>query len=562
MEIARFLRTLAHHRPKQLLYKAYFSLRNTFPRYLSPKIPPPPEDIRWKPLHCKAPFPPNPHVHAERIPEGVFRFLNETKDLGRKTDWNPAGAGKLWIYNLHYFDYLIPLLERDNECACGIVSHWIDENPKGTVNAWDPFPVSLRIVNWILALSSSNCRPPRKVIRSLYEQCLWLERSLEKHLLANHLFKNAKALVFGGLFFEGKDAVRWLQKGSSILEKELQEQILPDGGHFERSPMYHAMILKDCLDLLNTVKALPADEVDLLGWVRPMEENLPKMFQYLKALTHPDGGIALFNDAATGIEPDFHFLAAYGEWMCGVNFDAGGETWKAFPDSGYFVMNSGQENRLIVDCGHIGPRYQPGHGHCDALSFELSLHGRRIFVDSGTYGYEEGEMRRYNRGNRGHNTVTIDGADQSEVWGAHRCARRARPLFAELSSASDRSVTFRGAHDGYRRLPGSPTHHRRIIWNRSEIRIDDRITGRGRHRLESRLHIHPEVAVERHGEAVLLRIDGKKIMTCASLGKKPIRVEKGWYCPEFGVKKECPVLVVSSNQESLPHEGGWRFVLE
>ena len=87
-------------------------------------------------------------------------------------------------------------------------------------------------------------------LKSLYEQALWLEKNIEYHLLANHYFKNGKALIFAGMYIAGQDAERWLKKGRQIIASELEEQILPDGGHFERSPMYHAMILEDCLDIL------------------------------------------------------------------------------------------------------------------------------------------------------------------------------------------------------------------------------------------------------------------------------------------------------------------------
>jgi uncharacterized heparinase superfamily protein len=275
----------------------------------------------------------------------------------------------------------------------------------------------------------------------LYSQTLWLEGNIERHLLANHLFKNAKALLFAGLLFEGPDAGRWRGKGLDLLRRELPEQVLPDGGHFERSPMYHSMILEDCLDLLNLCRGSGLAELD--GFAGVLARACRRMTGFLLGMCHPDGQIALFNDAAFGIEASPQELSGYYE---GVTADASltpsGRSW-SFPYTGYFVMAPREGDRLIVDCGPVGPDYQPGHSHCDTLSFELSLGGRRVIVDSGCCQYEDGEIRRYNRGNLGHNTVTVDGENQSEVWG---------PTAA----------------------PGGPTRFTHARWNRQTARFSSR----------------------------------------------------------------------------------------
>jgi len=215
-------------------------------------------------------------------------------------------------------------------------------------------------------------------------------------------------------------------------------------------------------------------------------------------------------------------------------------------------------NRLIVDCGPVGPEYQPGHSHCDTLSFELSLGGKRVVVDSGCCEYTDGEIRRYNRGNAGHNTLTVDGENQSEVWGAHRCARRAYPLYARLEEQADGTLVFSGAHDGYRRLSGSPIHHRKVIWGGDSIQAEDRVEGTGRHTVEIRLHIHPGFQVEGDGrQAVVRDRDQRTIMEITSPGEGRIEVQRGWYCPEFGIRMECPVLSATFHDVPLPFRTGW-----
>jgi uncharacterized heparinase superfamily protein len=376
-------------------------------------------------------------------------------------------------------------------------------------------------------------------------------------LLGNHYFKNGKALLFGGLYFEGNDSERWLQTGLRILSGELREQVLPDGGHFERSPMYHAMILTDILDLANLSSGQARLDVRVVS--ERLRVTSRSMFSFLLGMTHPDGEIALFNDAAIGIEASPRELVAYHEWLTGIRPGPPDASHWSFPDTGYYVMAPSPGDRLFIDCGPVGPDYQPGHSHCDTLSFELSLSGRRVVVDSGCAGYPDGEIRRYNRGNTGHNTVTIDGENQSEVWDAHRCARRAYPLHARLGEKDGGSLHFEGAHDGYRRLPGSPIHTRAVAWSGKRIAIDDTVEGAGRHRIESRLHIHPELSVRPVDGNIVLYCDSTPVAYISSVGGGRIEQSKGHYCPGFGKILSCPVLCVTVADRELPFRGGWRI---
>src|SRR5262249_6854070 len=134
-----------------------------------------------------------------------------------------------------------------------LIKRWIAENPPGAGNGWEPYPISLRVVNWI-AWSLAGGKLDEVACDSLATQVRVLGASLEYHLLGNHLLANAKALVFAGCYFTGPEAEAWLTAGLSLLQRELAEQILADGGHFERSPMYHAIILEDVLDLVQLAR--------------------------------------------------------------------------------------------------------------------------------------------------------------------------------------------------------------------------------------------------------------------------------------------------------------------
>jgi len=478
-----------------------------------------------------------------------FRFLNiERTFADGSIDWISGELPKLWRYNLHYFDYLLDSNRSAVERA-QIVDHWILQNPPGTQDAWEPYTASLRIVNWIkyfLSAAAPSAAVSPHWIESLAAQCAWLRRNIEYHLLANHLFKNAKALLFAGAFFEGSAADEWLQKGSEILSEQLVEQFLSDGGHYERSPMYHAIMVEDLLDVIALDRAVPnVISATVLGSLK--RQAIPAL-AFLRDLTLPDGEIALFNDSARGIAASTQSLFAYAARLLGTKpicCRAEGELIDR-PASGYFGW-CGPADGWLIDCGSVGPDYQPGHTHCDTLSYELLFDGRRIVTDTGVYDYEPGERRQRSRGTAGHNTVMVDGAEQSEIWGVFRVARRARAIEARVASHKGR-VSFAGAHDGYCRLPGSVIHRRTAEYapNRS-LQISDELLGDGFHVMENRVHIARGLHLSRHGGVLEVRDDASVLVALLNVGKgSSIYIESAEQYPGFGRAERIDVLRLRS----------------
>jgi Heparinase II/III-like protein/Heparinase II/III N-terminus len=388
-----------------------------------------------------------------------FCFLNQEREI---TSWNDQSAPKLWLYNLHYFEHV-------NE---ELVESWIAENPVGKSIGWDPYPTSLRIANWCKWILS-GASPEAHVFASVGVQAAWLEKRLERHLLANHLLANAKALLFAGSMFQGANAERWRAAGLRILEQELPRQILTDGAHVERSPMYHSIILEDLLDLCNLSHAFD-------GVVPDLSKYASRMLGWLQYMTHPDGEISFFNDAALGIAPDPSDLQAYAERLAVLSEPV------MLGASGYLRLEN-DHIVVIFDAAPLGPDYQPGHGHADVLSFEVSCRGRRALVNSGTSTYDPGPVRAFERGTAAHNTIRVDGVDQSEMWAAFRVARRAQPFDVR----TDHRSFVEGAHDGYHRLRPRVTHRRRIHFNGDTLIITDRLEGRGQHTVELFYHVAP-----------------------------------------------------------------------
>lgn len=449
-----------------------------------------------------------------------FRFLQQTHSVDAPGAWNDPRRDKLWLYNLHYFDDLNAFdAQTREEWHRALIERWIAENPPGQGNGWEPYPTSLRIVNWVKwalrrapgTLNESLLHGEQNAAggdfrHSLAVQTRWLRRRLEHHLLGNHLFTNAKALVFSGAFFVGPEARRWLVLGQRLLVRELQEQILPDGGHFERSPMYHAILLEDVLDLLHLADLFPQTLDARL--VSDCRECAGTMLAWLGAMTHPDGEIGFFNDAAFGIAPSPGQLARYAEAVnvapvgpygvdrvapalsgspvetmphvgtravavispgdaavslardsrasavgtdpeSGIQTAPGDGTERVavvpLRDSGYLRVEAGPAVALL-DVAAIGPDYLPGHAHADTLSFEWSLFGQRVIVNGGTSRYGSGPERLAQRGTAAHSTVQIDGVDSSEVWGGFRVARRAKPLDVYVEHCVSADVVGKHLH--------------------------------------------------------------------------------------------------------------------
>lgn len=460
-----------------------------------------------------------------------FRFLNDDGHLPDVGGWTIPDKSTLWLYNLHYFDDLnADGADARRDWHEALVARWISENAPGTGLGWEPYPTSLRIVNWIKwAWEEGEERLGPTARASLAVQARWLRRRLETHLFGNHLFANAKALVFAGCYFDGSEADAWLREAMRILRREIPEQVLSDGGHFERSTMYHSLVLEDMLDLINVTRARreafrPWEDFTA-GW----PEYAERMGRWMSTLCHPDGEIAFFNDAAVGIAPSPAELTAYAERL-GVRWrEPSGDSVVHLVESGY-VRAERDGAVLLVDVAEVGPLYLPGHAHADTLSFELSLYGSRVVVNSGTSRYGLGPERETERGTAAHSTVEVNGLDSSEVWAGFRVARRAHPLDVAVEQDGF-EVTIRGAHDGYRRGLRGAVHRRAWRLRPGSLTVSDRVEGSA-HRAVAHLHLHPDWQIE--GQC-LVPGDPQNLLPLAwrASGCDAIVVESTWH-PEFG----------------------------
>lgn len=524
--LARYWHTLRHLRPVQFYGRAWF-------RLFRPKVdlsPAPP----YRALHPDAWVLPARRA-ASMVGRGRFRFLNEVRDISVH-GWDDPSLEKLWRYNLHYFD---DLNARDaterHEWHSALLLRWVRDNPPASGSGWEPYPLSLRAVNWI-KWSLGGHELPAECQDSLAVQVRWLAQRLEIHLLGNHLFANAKALVFAGLFFDGPEAASWLERGMRILAREIPEQILADGGQFERSTMYHALALEDMLDLCNLARiyAVPAPwQATVKNW----RARLGPMRQWLGAMSHPDGEIGLFNDAALGIAPSPAELERYAIGLGLAGSGHGSQGVLHLAQSGYVRVEQ-CDMLALLDVAPLGPDYLPGHAHADTLSFELSVFGQRVLVNSGTSCYGQSPERLRQRGTAAHNTVVVDDQDSSEVWAGFRVARRARPLGLEIVQEGRAKVVC--SHDGYRRLPGKPIHTRQWVFDGVSLVVEDRVSGHFGH-AEALFHLHPAVSLDKQNNRLVLE-NGRNLTWRVELGE--MQVEAASYHPHFGVSEPSHCLVL------------------
>ncbi len=495
--------------------------------------------------------------------DDIFTFLNRTVDCEAAMPWQDKSLPLLWRYQLHGFRTARMLAATAFSDATALgdaarAAHWVDDwlrhNPPGSAVAWDSHPTSDRLFNWVLSSAAFGAGYGATAERCTM-QALWLEARIEHDLGANHVLKEVMALALAAEV-TANAALR--QRAWAMVEEEVAEQILPDGGHYELSPLYHAQALFDGLVLRAGAAAPP----------KFFDNALRRMTHFLEDILHPDGDIPLFGDAALGETMQGRALVALARTVLGDKPRE--EPRPALPDSGFYVLGSG-DNRMILKAAGPNPPYQPGHAHGDPFTFELSVAGRRLIVDGGCNGYAESTLRGYCRSVRAHNTVRINGQEPMEAWDVFRVARRHRITAADWEVGGHASILR-----GICRWPQGWTQTRYTRYDRDTgfWVVVDRVDGAGPLTVESYLHFYPGTEVTESGGAWVARRDGAHLGILPEGADRVELVEgahapdQGWYCPRFGVADPAPTLVLHAKGTArltcgwmlFPPEGADRVV--
>ena len=452
--------TVSHLSPSQAAYQVWYRVKNR----------------RWKSavhtglsgsVRHALPEIPSGLIPSEGkcLPQGGFRFLNLEQRFGEQPDWNWNGYGKLWNYNLQYFDYIhdssVPDADK-HRLIRSFSQAWLERRVMP-----EPYPVSLRLINWALYLSATGTTD-KEVEECFRQQADYLQHNLEFHIRANHLLENYFALVVAALALDHEDLFR---KGYEGMVRELEEQILADGAHYECSPMYHQIILSRLLLVISLLKdtAKAGADVSALGGYAS------RMLGWMEAFRFADGTFAHVNDATSEIAPTYQDLTAAAIQL-GIR-----STRSSLGISGYRRWNAG-DFEWMLDAGSIMPSYQPGHAHSDMLNLVMRHRGLDILVDTGISTYQTDARRQSERRTRAHNTVTVGEADQSQVWGSFRVGKRAR-----LRIKEDAPEKLIASHNGYRGIAGVD-HEREFRLVPGGLEISDRLIGRKGVKGKARFH--------------------------------------------------------------------------
>ena len=498
--------TIIYLRPIQIYYQIFYKIRTGFRKIIGFKYP---LFISAKSysITLKSSIPSN-HSYISR--ENRFQFLNQSQTFSvNKIDWNDEKTyGKLWAYNLNYFDFL----NQENiivEEGLALIRAYIQEG-EILKTGFEPYPMSLRGINWIKFLSKNQIQDD-EIDAFLMAQYVRLIDNLEYHLMGNHLLENAFSLLFGGYYFRKHS---FLKLSCKIFQTEFPEQILEDGGHFERSPMYHQILLFRVLDCLNLVMSndlntvIPTKEgtdfqilnqfiktsksvSSFVGMTKQIQQILTfyaqKMLNFLQNITFKNGQIPLVNDATKNIAPTTKQLVEYANRLNVYHPHSTTQQLNnsKLSKSGYRKFEN-DVFELFMDVGDIAPDYQPAHAHCDTLSFVLYVNQKPFIVDTGTSTYENNEVRQLERSTIAHNTVQIGDFEQSEMWSSFRVGKRAK---ATILMENEREIS--ASHDGYKRY--GIIHKRTFMADNQCVTIKDEIIGETKYPQKAYLHFHPDV---------------------------------------------------------------------
>lgn len=452
----------------------------------------------------------------------------------------------LWELNRHqhFFTlgaaYRLTQNERYAHLFARQLSSWIHENPPGVgVNWVSSLEISFRSISWVWALNlfkdSAELTGDLVLdcVRLLYVHGRHIETYLSTYFSPNtHLTGEALGLYYLGTqlpFLES--ASEWRRRGEDILLTEISKQISADGVYFEQSSWYQRYTVDFYLHFYVLRELFGETAYDERNTVA--DERLNSALTFLLNITRPDGTTPMIGDDDGGrllpltlnAGDDLRGTLSAGAAILGCSDLAFGgdgsmeETFwllgaagvrsverlsirepetlsRGFSEGGYFVMRNGwtpTDDTLVIDCGELGA-LSGAHGHADLLSIDLSLRGRPLFIDPGTYSYSgSAEMREQFRSSKAHNTLTVDGRSTSQSAGPFSWRSRANAAVKEW--ITDPIFDY---FEGQGELPDGGIHTRSVMYIRGDyFIIRDVAEIPGEHLFELNFRYSPEIAPER-----------------------------------------------------------------
>ncbi|QDC41232.1 hypothetical protein FIT92_04045 [Candidatus Methylopumilus universalis] len=533
----RFIRTVSYLKYSQILGQFFYLFYRPQKKYLN--------GVGRNPkLNFLRKFPPKNAFIDKNL---IFTSINLSYRVSDKSIWNNKSIDYLWLYNLHYFDYINSKSSPNFSTSTKIIIRWINEHGHGI--GWEPYPTSLRIVNWI-KFSLKNSFYPENFISSLATQSNYLYKNQEFHIDSNHLFTNGKALFFAGNFFVGKESSKWAEKGAKLIFRALESDFLHDGGHSERSVMYHLIVLEDLLDIYNLILSL--DIAIYTSLKVKLANTIKKAFLWLNFMILPNGKFPLFGDSAEKIALSIKNIYLYSNTL-GIDVKYSHKEYGYLPFSNFAKLQASKNIFLYLTLDGPKPSYQPGHSHADSLSFELYNKNEVLLCDAGVGNYLPGPLRDYCRSTAAHNTLEINSLNSSEAWGCFRFGRRA-VVSKKRYKINKNEANLTASHNGYSYLNGKPIHERtwKIERNKKTIEVIDKISGAMAFDVAIRFRASPRFIWRKNKNMwnLISLYDGICFLTLYANTNLKYGIEEGIYFPEFNKPINCSVLVARGSQIS------------
>ncbi len=520
---------------------------------------------------------------AEAVRGRRFEYFGRTVAFPGQIDWEPQGLPTDWTVALNALDDLIPLgvaaalaptmdvRARWYAAAIGLVREWTGTGEPGSGVGWQPPALARRIPNlihsYIFFGRELRADPPaRKLfLDGLYAQAVALAAAVRGVPQDHRLIAAGRALFFAGRFFDGMEARGWLDAGSTILWHQLREQVHEDGGHRARTPVVHALVLADYLELVAFIRA--AND-DVPPWAL---KRVKTMADFLARIVHPDDELPLFHRSALGVaRPARELLATAavvlhepalaspgdlpGIWPLLVVGEGGRRRHASLPRSrpptepralrrtNYYVLPGDPGDVMLLDGGT-----PPADGDAGVLGYELSVGGSRLIVGSGVGDHEPDPWRGFFGTRRAHNTVVCDDADETTPTGDVSDVRWIM---------RDGLLFYSGTWDGGAGAEPRIRHRRRVFCMPGRFwLVADELLGSGAVEAESMIHLHPDVRLAAGcrgapGFAVSRSPDASVAIVAA--GVHEVRVvhgvdgdrPQGWYAPRHGERRAAPALAL------------------
>ncbi len=434
-----------------------------------------------------------PIERKDKLPNKIgFNFLNDYKELNFPIMWNNKSRSRLWQFNLHYFDWgriwidqsIISKKKIDKIFIFeNILDQWICNNPIAYGDGWHSYTISLRIRNWIWFFRAFPEMVNKSRLQSLWLQICWLYLHPEKCHGGNHWLENLTALVLGSLQFENKYSQKIYLYSITNLKKELEKQVLDDGGHEERSAAYHILILDRLVEVGFVIQKVKNERPEWLI------KFISRMTKWLCLIVLRKEKIPRFNDSPIDICPPINHVIKFARSYINNTENKLGGTREllsrsktkdltipekyCFPeirvpkivdlkDTGWMILRLGKSWEFLFKYGKSSPKHLPAHGHSDLFSFDLYKNGEPVIAETGTSIYGNCRERLYERSGNAHNVLNLARYNSKiknndskwiepfDVWGNFRAGRKAKLIKRTIEYVKNNTFSILASHDGFK----------------------------------------------------------------------------------------------------------------